>query len=269
MLANTIPIQSIDDERIAAYTSVRERDLTRGHGSRFIVEGKVTLDALLTTSHFLPESVFIEMRRLGPLGELLSRVPDTVPIYTAPQTLMDDIVGFPIHRGVLACARKGTLPDTDELLSSTRTVLCLVGLSNHDNIGACFRNGAAFGADAVLLDETCGDPLYRKSIRVSAGAALSLPFAHDRSANALFDSLAMNGFETWCLTPHASAIPLGTMQRPEKLALVLGAEGPGLPDDLIARGTAIRIPMVEGFDSINVATAGAIAMSTVLTPGEA
>ena len=124
-------------------------------------------------------------------------------------------------------------------------MLCLVGLSNHDNIGACFRNGAAFGANAVLLDETCGDPLYRKSIRVSSGTALTLPFAHGCSANELFVRLRANGFKIWCLTPHVCAASLAEMQRPDKLALVLGTEGSGLPDDLIAQGTAVRIPTVS------------------------
>ena len=258
-----IPITAPDDPRITPYTSIREKDLTRGHGARFIVEGKVTLATLLTRARFAPESIFVAESRLTPLADLLARVPAHVPIYSAAQSMMDRIVGFPIHRGVLACGWKGTPNTSADLLTNAQTVLCLIGLSNHDNIGACFRNAAAFGGDAILLDKTSGDPLYRKSIRVSAGAALTLPFAQDLAGDDLLDALTAAGFEIWCLTPRADAAPLNRLQRPKKLALVLGPEGPGLPDHLIMRGKAVRIPMVQGFDSINVATAGAIAMSAV------
>ena len=258
-----IRIDRADDPRIAAYTSIREKDLMRGHGGRFIVEGKVTLDTLLTRSRFAPESLFVAESRLEPLAELLARVPGETPIYTAAQGLMDQIVGFPIHRGVLACARKGTPNTSADLLTNAQTVLCLIGLSNHDNIGACFRNAAAFGADAVLLDQSCGDPLYRKSIRVSSGTTLTLPFAQELAGDDLLDTLTAAGFDIWCLTPRTEATAINTLTRPEKLALVLGPEGPGLSDRLIMRGRPVRIPMTDGFDSINVATAGAIAMSAV------
>jgi tRNA G18 (ribose-2'-O)-methylase SpoU len=260
---NFIPIRAADDPRVAAYTAIREKDLTAGHGARFIVEGRVTLETLLTRSNFAIESLFLAESRLEPLNGLLGLVPDSVPIYVAPQEIMDDVVGFPIHRGVLACARKGVPLDTMSLLQNARTVLVTIGLSNHDNTGACFRNAAAFGADAVLLDQTCCDPLYRKSIRVSAGAALRLPFVHGGTGADIFDGLDAAGFTLWCLTPTLSAEPLNTLTAPTKLALVLGPEGPGLPDDLLKRGKQVRIAMADGFDSLNVATAGAIALSAV------
>jgi tRNA G18 (ribose-2'-O)-methylase SpoU len=281
---NFIHIRAADDRRAAAYMSIRERELTRGHGARFIVEGKVTLETLLTRSNFSPESLFLAESRREPLKDLLVNVPDGVPIYIAPQEIMDKVVGFPIHRGVLACGWKGeqrsartllqvlqqsisaerTASAADALVQAAQqTVLCLMELSNHDNVGACFRNAAAFGADAILLDAASCDPLYRKAIRVSAGAALTVPFAHGGSGPGIFNALEMQGFEIWCLTPRADAVPISLLTRPKKLALVLGAEGPGLPDNLIARGKPVRVPMVDGFDSLNVATAGAIAMSGV------
>ncbi len=284
MSGNFIHIRAADDRRAAAYMSIRERELTRGHGARFIVEGKVTLETLLTRSNFSPESLFLAESRREPLKDLLVNVPDGVPIYIAPQEIMDKVVGFPIHRGVLACGWKGeqrsartllqvlqqsisagrTASAADALVQAAQqTVLCLMELSNHDNVGACFRNAAAFGADAILLDAASCDPLYRKAIRVSAGAALTVPFAHGGSGPGIFNALEMQGFEIWCLTPRADAVPISLLTRPKKLALVLGAEGPGLPDNLIARGKPVRVPMVDGFDSLNVATAGAIAMSGV------
>lgn len=258
-----IRIGAADDPRLAPYVSIREKDLTGGHHGRFIVEGKVTLSALIHRSRFAPESVFLAENRLEPLAKLLAELPDNVPVFTATREIMDQVVGFPIHRGVLACARKGTPLKMDALLSDARTVLGLMGLSNHDNTGACFRNAAAFGADALLLDNESCDPLYRKSIRVSAGTALTLPFVHGPAANEIFDALIAAGFTIWCLTPRADAAPIASLNRPEKLALILGAEGPGLPDALLARGQAVRIPMIDGVDSVNVATAGAIALSSV------
>lgn len=203
----------------------------------------------------------------------MAQVPDGAPVYIAPQNIMDEVAGFPVHRGVLACGLKGNAQTASALLAAlnptpqdterTKTVLCLIGLSNHDNVGACFRNAAAFGADAVLLDGASCDPLYRKSIRVSAGAALTLPFAYGQTELDLIDSLKASGFEIWCLTPRADAAPINTLNRPQKLALILGAEGPGLSENMLNTGTKVRLQMADGFDSLNVATAGAIAMSAV------
>ncbi|MEL7128191.1 MAG: RNA methyltransferase [Pseudomonadota bacterium] len=261
----TAPIRiiSADDPRIAAYASIREKDLTRGHGGRFIVEGKVTLETLIRRSAYQPESLFLSETRVDPLAPLLADVPDEVPIYVAPQKVMDRIAGFPIHRGVLACAKKPATPDLSSLLATAKTVLVLIGLSNHDNVGGCFRNAAAFGADLILLDDGSCDPFYRKSIRVSAGTVLSVPFHHGTPAPALLQAISDAGLDIWCLTPRANAVPIADLERPDRLALVLGAEGPGLSENLISQGTAIRIPMVAGFDSLNVATAGAIALNHV------
>lgn len=255
-----IPVQRPDDPRIAAYTSIRERDLT-GRDGRFIVEGKVTLRILLERSRFQPESLFLSETRLEPLQDLISAVPESTPIYTAPQTVMDEIAGFPVHRGVLACATKGAPLALGDALDGAKTLLVLAGLSNHDNVGAAFRNAAAFGADAVLLDETSCDPLYRKAIRVSAGAALWLPFTHESEAMPLVEAIKASGFEVWAMTPRSNAVDLYSLKRPDKLAILLGQEGPGLSDDLINVGTPVRIPMAAGFDSVNVATAGALALS--------
>lgn len=256
-------VDSPEDPRLAPYTAIREKDLMHGHGGRFIVEGKVTLETLVRRSRFKPESLFLAESRLAPLEGLIADLPQETPVYVAPQDVMDEVAGFPLHRGVLACAQKGTALAPAAMLTSARTILVLIGLSNHDNVGACFRNAAAFGADAVLLDEACCDPLYRKSIRVSAGAALTVPFAHGGTPDALFSEIETAGFDKWCLTPRQDAAALLALTRPEKLAIVLGAEGPGLSDELIARGKAVRIAMTDGFDSVNVATAGAIALAHV------
>ena len=257
-------VTSSDDPRVSPYTSIRERDLTSGHGGRFIVEGKVTLQTLLTRSRFAIESLFLCETRLGPLENLLARLPREIPIYVAPQDVMDAVAGFPIHRGVLACGLKG-LPLTHPCIfdQTPSPLLMLAGLSNHDNVGACFRNAAAFGAGGVLLDAQSCDPLYRKAIRVSSGASLWLPFLHGGTDADMVRAAQDAGYTIWALTPRKDATALCDMKIPDKLALLLGAEGPGLSDEIIAQATPVRIPMAEGFDSVNVATAGAIALAHI------
>ena len=262
---NLVPITSSRDPRVAAFASIRERDLTGGHGGRFIVEGKVTLETLLTRGRFGIESLFLCETRLAPLADLLASVPADVPVYVAPQSVMDEVAGFPMHRGVLACGRKGTALAPADVLPAegTSTALLLAGLSNHDNVGACFRNAAAFGASAVLLDAESCDPLYRKAIRVSSGTSLWLPFAHGGTGTSIIQAAEASGHEVWALTPRADAESLPSVAVPERVALLMGAEGPGLPAELIARARPVRIPMTDGFDSVNVATAAALAMSHI------
>lgn len=260
-----IPVADAADPRLEAYVSIRERDLTNGHGGRFIVEGKVTLETLLRRARFEIESLFLCETRLAPLAETLSHVPDGVPVYVAPQGVMDAVAGFPMHRGVLACGRKGAPLMPADILSAEgpSTALLLSELSNHDNVGACFRNAAAFGADGVLLDAACCDPLYRKAIRVSSGASLWLPYAQGGDGAGLIEAAEAAGHEVWALTPRADAEPLPSLKVPERVALLMGAEGPGLPAEVIARARPVRIPMADGFDSVNVATAAAIALAHV------
>ena len=262
---NVVSVKDSSDPRVAAFLSIRERDLTNGHGGRFIVEGKVTLETLLTRSRFSIESLFLCETRLQPLADLLARLPADVPVYVVSQTVMDSVAGFPMHRGVLACGLKGAPHAAADALPTDgpSTALLLSGLSNHDNVGACFRNAAAFGASAVLLDDTSCNPLYRKAIRVSSGTALWLPFAQGGTGASLIEAAEATGHEVWALTPRADAEPLPAIGVPARVALLMGAEGPGLPRDLIARARPVRIPMTDGFDSVNVATAAGIALSYV------
>ncbi len=259
-----IPITTLDDPRIAPYRDVKDRDLHR-RDNLFIVEGKITVSRLIERSRFEIVSLFLADTRLDPMAPALARLDPAIPTYTAPQAIMDAIAGFPLHRGVLALARRNPSPTTADLLATLKpqTLLVLVGLSNHDNVGACFRNAAALGANAVLLDETSCDPLYRKSIRVSAGTALSLPFAHSGTGDDIIAALKSASYQCWSLTPTNGA-PIHSVTPPQRLALILGPEGPGLPADLMDQTTRITIPMTKGVDSLNVATAGAIALSHVL-----
>lgn len=266
---NICLVESATDPRIAPYVSIREKDLTGRGDGRFIVEGRVTLGILLERSRFDVESLFLFETRVEPLSQILQQVPADVPIYVAPQAVMDEVAGFNVHRGVLACAKKRQsrtfrdISGPQGALKADKTVLVLNQTSNHDNVGAAFRNAAAFGVDRVLLDGRSCDPLYRKSIQVSAGASLWLPFVHDGSGAEHIAGLKEMGFTVWAMTPRVDATPLYEMDVHERLAILLGAEGPGLPDELIDAAVPVRIPMSAGFDSVNVATAGAIALSYV------
>jgi tRNA G18 (ribose-2'-O)-methylase SpoU len=268
-MAFGIEVDCANDARLEAYTSIREKDLTSGHGARFIIEGKVTLETALRRGRFALESLFLAENRVAPLADLLALVPENVPVYVAPQAVMDAVAGFPMHRGVLACGLKGEIAVPAAFLAAQEvgpsTLLLMSDLSNHDNVGACFRNGAAFGADAVLMDGQCCDPLYRKAIRVSSGSSLWLPYAHGGTGLDMVNAAKAAGYEVWAMTPRADAVPITQMDLPDRIAILLGAEGPGLPDALIAASAPVRIPMSEGFDSVNVATAGAIAMAHVFS----
>jgi tRNA G18 (ribose-2'-O)-methylase SpoU len=167
-----------------------------------------------------------------------------------------------MHRGILAIGCRGAPLPAEALLGALPAralIVVLVGIANHDNIGSIFRNAAAFGADAVLLDPTCCDPLYRKAIRVSVGAALKIPFAFFADPAGFMATLDRQGFEQFALSPRGET-DIRNARRTERLALYLGTEGEGLPESLLARLRTVRIDMAEGFDSLNVAAASAIAL---------
>ncbi|KQT50395.1 RNA methyltransferase [Methylobacterium sp. Leaf456] len=255
-----IPLDDPDDPRLAPYRAMRERDLV-GRQGRFIVEGEVTLRLLFSEgARFRAESVLLAPERWPGLAPSLPG--DGPPVYLAGKDVMSAVTGFPVHRGVLAVGLRGAEPRPGALIPpapAPALVLGLVGLTNHDNVGGLFRNAAAFGADAVLLDAATCDPLYRKAIRVSAGAALTVPFARARSGTALLDLAERHGLTPLALTPGGGEA-LETLEPPPRALLLLGTEGPGLPEAVMDRARRVRIAMAPGFDSLNVATAGAIAL---------
>lgn len=258
---NLVRVEHTDDPRIAAYRDIRERDLA-GRQGRFIAEGKVVLDVLLSARRFPVESVLVLENRLAGLAAILAKAPPALPVYVAGSETMDRIAGFHMHRGILAVGyRRAAEPATALLdqLPERALAVVLVGISNHDNIGSIFRNAAAFGADAVFLDATCCDPLYRKAIRVSVGAALKVPFAVFDDTAAFTEALALHGFEQFALSPRGS-FDIQEVCRGERLALYLGTEGEGLPDSLLHRLKTVRIAIRRDFDSLNVAAASAIAL---------
>ena len=173
-------------------------------------------------------------------------------------------VGFDIHRGAVASADRRPLPALDILLRTARRIAVLEGLNDPENLGAIARSARAFGIDALVLDPTCIDPYYRRTVRVSMGEILFLPVARATNWTAALDTIRDAGFDTWALTPRRDATDLWTMPVPDRLALLLGAEGPGLSRAARqAASTEVRIPIVADVDSLNVAAAAAVAFAAI------
>ncbi|WP_267357308.1 MULTISPECIES: RNA methyltransferase [unclassified Methylobacterium] len=251
-----------DDPRLEPYARMRERDLV-GRAGRFIAEGEVTLRLLLGgRSRFRAESILLLPERWPGLMEAVAACPAPPPVFLASRAVMSAVAGFPIHRGVLAVGLRGAAPDAAALVPpapAPALVLGLAGLTNHDNVGAAFRNAAAFGADAVVLDAASCDPLYRKSIRVSAGAALIQPFAQLAAGQDWLQLAEALDLQPLALSPGATET-LEQHAAPKRTLLILGTEGPGLDTAILAQARPVRIPMAAGFDSLNVATAAGIAL---------
>ncbi|MFZ5719577.1 MAG: TrmH family RNA methyltransferase [Pseudomonadota bacterium] len=255
-----IRIDDPDDPRLEPYRAVRERDLV-GRRGLFVAEGRVVLEKAARAQPDALESVLVAEARLPGLVRLLADLPERLPVYAASQGVMDQVVGFPIHRGVLAVGRRPQLTAEDLLakLPERALMVGLVGIANHDNMGGIFRNAAAFGVDAVLLDETCCDPLYRKAIRVSVGACLTIPFARAGNSGRLLRLFDEAGFDVAALSPRADA-DLEDLSVGPRAAVLFGAEGPGLPEAVLARARTVGISMAGGFDSLNVATTSGIVL---------
>jgi tRNA G18 (ribose-2'-O)-methylase SpoU len=254
-----IPIDDPADPRVEPFLNVRERDLV-GRQGRFVAEGEVVL--AVAAGRGLLEALLVDRKRVEGLEPILRRLDPRTPFYTGSQAVLDAVAGFHIHRGILAIGRRPAEPSAAALLAGLprrSTVLALFGIGNHDNMGGLFRNAAAFGAGAVLLAPDCCDPLYRKAIRVSVGATLTTPFARFGAGENPIAVLEAAGFEPLALSP-AGRERLSAVDPPERAAVLLGAEGPGLPPEIMARARTVRIPMAEGWDSLNVAAAGAIAL---------
>ena len=257
-----IRIDHPDDPRIAGFRDIRERDLT-GRQGLFVAEGEVVLNVLTSPQSLCrPVALLLDQKRADGLAGVIARVPDNAPVYVADQSILDAIAGFHLHRGILALGRKpgpATLEDCLAPLGPDAVVVAACGIGNHDNMGGLFRNAAAFGVGAVLLDRTCCDPFYRKAIRVSVGAVLRTPMVVGLEASEMIDGLEQGGFSVIALTPGAET-PLERMPRGDRVALILGPEGPGLSPDVIARCRPVGIPMSGGFDSLNVSVASGIAL---------
>jgi tRNA G18 (ribose-2'-O)-methylase SpoU len=246
------------DVRLGDYVGLRDPELRRrveAEQGFFIAESPLVVRRLLETGRSV-RSVLVTPLQYEALADVLSAC--DAPVLVAAPDVLRSVVGFDLHRGAVAAADRWTLPSVDEVLARARRVAVLERVNDHENLGVLFRSAAALGIDAVVLDrETC-DPLYRRCVRVSIGHVLTLPWTRIAS----LEELRARQFEIVALTPRADAQPVDTLPWSNwpRCALLLGAEGPGLSDAwLDAADVHARIPMAEGADSLNVATAAAIA----------
>lgn len=249
------------DPRLADFRDLTDADVRPDRRGIVVAEGANVVERLAGSPYPMRAVVGVPAR-IEALRPVLD--PLDVPVYEVDKWLLSDVVGFRVTRGVLAAADRLPQVSRTALLTDARRVAVLEGLNDFENLGALFRNAAAFGVDAVLLDRRCADPLYRRSVRVSMGHVLRVPFAvlDDPWPAALRDS----GLTLLALTPRADAVPLRDVVPPDRWAVLLGAEGPGLSDAaLAAADVRVRIPMAEGVDSLNVATAAAVAFAHLTT----
>jgi tRNA G18 (ribose-2'-O)-methylase SpoU len=268
-VASLIPVHEPVDRRLDDYRdlSAADRRPDRPGGRGLVIAEGVLVVRRLLDSPYPVRSLLGVARRFDELGADLDRL--DVPAYVTDADTMAEVVGFHLNRGVLAVADRAARPDPAELLRTARVVTVLEGVNDHENLGALFRNAAALGVDAVLLGPRCADPLYRRSVRVSMGHVLRVPFTELPGPwPGSLDLLRAAGLRIVALTPAPDARPIGSAGLAgQRVALLLGAEGPGLtPDALAAADLRVRIPMASGADSLNVATAAAVAFHSVRNP---
>ena len=269
-----LTIDAADDARLADYQNIPDAALVERRGL-FVAEGRLVVRRLLEESRLVARSVMVTDAAFASIADALAARPE-LPVYRVSQTVMNGVTGFNIHRGCLAMGERPADAPWTVIAGRARTILVLERIANPDNVGGIFRNAIAFGVDAVLLGPACADPLYRKAIRTSMGAALLVPFANAEPWPDALRQLQSLGFAVVALTPSADApllhqvvarcadrrVPSGA-EGP--IAVVLGHEGEGLTAEALeACEHRARIPMGLGraatFDSLNVAVAAAIAL---------
>ena len=263
MSANVIDVTDPADARLADFRDLnsvdRRPDLPTGKGL-VIAEGVLVVQRMLM-SRFTPRALLGTDRRLTELAADLDGI--AAPYYRVQADVMAEVVGFHLNRGVLASASRATELTVSQVLDSARTVAVLEGVNDHENLGSVFRNAAGLDVDAIIFGIGCADPLYRRAVRVSMGHALLVPYAWAADWPGDLELLRVNGFRLLAMTPDAAARALAdamTEVADAKVAIVVGAEGPGLTQHVMrASDMRVRIPMTRGTDSLNVATAAALA----------
>jgi tRNA G18 (ribose-2'-O)-methylase SpoU len=262
-----LPVESAADARLDPFRNLK------GQGARsdrtFVAESELVLERLFHAAVRV-RAILITPARAERLGDLLGSYAaqsgvGPLDIFVAPQAVINEVVGYPLHRGVIALAERPQLPSPESVLRPARTVVVLEEVMDPDNVGAVFRHCAGFGVDAILLHGPTADPLYRKTIRTSMGWTIQMPYARMASRESAVDTLRRAGFVTLALTPSRSAEVLSdvlaALDESTPIAFLLGAEGPGLKDSTMESvDHRARIPLSDGVDSLNIATAAAIAL---------
>jgi tRNA G18 (ribose-2'-O)-methylase SpoU len=258
-----VDIADPDDARLDDFRDLnsidRRPDLPSGRGL-VIGEGVLVVQRMLA-SRFTPFALMGNDRRLNEIRGDLADV--DIPYYRVNPDVMARVVGFHLNRGVLAAARRPPVATVRDVVEAARTVVVLEGVNDHENLGSIFRNAAGLGVDAVVFGPGCADPLYRRAVRVSMGHALLVPYARAEAWPGDLHVLRDNGFRLLAMTPDPQAETLADALAPvsgDKVAILVGAEGPGLTEKAMrASDVRVRVPMSRGTDSLNVATAAALA----------
>ena len=253
-----IPVDSLDDPRIAPYRGLKDRDLAR-QGEQFIAEGDYVVRRLLA-SPYPTVSVLLSRRRVGHIAPL---VPEGVPVYVGDDAMIRQILGFKFHTGVIAVGRRLPSPSLAELFEGKTGPVTLVvcpEVSNSENMGSLIRISAAFGADGIVLGERCHDPFWRQSIRVSMGTIFSMPLVRCDDLLGDLEQLRRRwGVQLIASVLDDAAEPLARAARPERIGLLFGNEAQGLDSRHVAAcDRRVTIPMKLGTDSLNVSVAAAL-----------
>jgi len=259
-----VPVAALDVAGVDAYRDVAHPDRLAAAGL-FVAEGRLVVARLVALAGYRLRSLLLTTAAADAMPEVIGQVPEDVPIFVASHEVMNGVVGFNIHRGCLALAeRAARRPWIADDLDRASRLLVLEGVNNPDNVGGLFRAGAALGCDAVILGPDCGDPLYRKAIRTSIGASLSLPWYDAPEWPGALADIRGAGLTVVAGTPAADAPSLYDAVLPARAAVLVGAEGPGLsPAALAYADLRVRIPMHGGLDSLNVTAAAAILLSAL------
>jgi tRNA G18 (ribose-2'-O)-methylase SpoU len=259
-------IDDADDPRLGDYRELKDAAARRRiEGDQlFIAEGPVAIERMIASGHAV-RSVLLDDRKYARLAELVD--PLGVPVYVVDNRLLHDIAGFDLHRGAIAAGTRQPVSSLDALARSSRRLALLEGLNDPENLGAIARSARAFGIEALVLDPTCIDPYTRRTVRVSMGEVLFLRWcridADDWPRRAVV-TLHDLGFETWAMAPAHDGEDIWTLTPPHRLAVALGAEGPGLSRALLRAATRrVRLPIHPDVDSLNVAAAAAVTFAVV------
>ncbi|GHD40235.1 RNA methyltransferase [Mycetocola manganoxydans] len=259
-----VPISDLDADGLSDYarlTDVALRRVSEPEGGLYIAESHKVIARAIAAGHE-PRSILLQERWLADVEPLLDRFPD-VPVYVGNSDVLEKLTGYHMHRGALAALHRPALPDMATLLADASRVVILEDIVDHTNVGAIFRSVAGLGADAVLITPRCADPLYRRSVRVSMGTVLQVPWTRMPEWPDARRILDEAGFHVAALALDDRAIGLDEFAAnpPERIAITLGAEGDGLSSQALdAADTTVMIPMLHGVDSLNVASASAVAL---------
>jgi len=261
-------VTDADDRRLDDYRGLTDTALrTRSDpsGGLYIAESTKVIARAVAAGH-RPRSVLVQERRVEDIRAIVGDL--DVPVYVVPDAVAEAVTGFAVHRGTIASMHRPELPSVREVIEGASVVLILENIGDHTNVGAAFRAAAGLGADAVLVSPGGADPLYRRSVRVSMGTVFQVPWTRIVEWDSAIADLHAAGFDIAALALREDAVTLDAYvaDRPERVALVMGSEGDGLSRTVIdAADTIVTIPMAGGVDSLNVASAAAVALWAVTT----